>query len=437
MRIEPASSVVGAVGVPGVKGICQRAVLLGAIASGESEIRGFGHAGDTDVAIKVVRSLGAEVTEPAADVVRIAGRGLRGLREPAGPIDCENAGTVLRLLAGVLAGQEGRFELVGDASLSTRPVRVDEPLSQMGARVETSGGRPPVVIEASQLHGIRYELRVASAQVKSSVLLAGLLAREGTTTVIEPTATRDHTERMLQSLGVKVSRSGHEISIRPVDELPPLSIDVPGDFSSAAPFVVAATLLSGSELRIQGVNVNPTRTGLLDVLDRMGGRITIFNRRQAGGEPVADLEIRSAELTATAIGADEVPRLVDELPLFALLAACARGVSLVTGARELRYKETDRIETVSNALRALGIRIEARDDGFRVRGVPTRPKGGGMDSDGDHRIAMLGAVAGLVSREGVRVEGAEAAAVSFPGFFDLLEGVARRSSPGRRRSERG
>lgn len=428
MRIEPASCLVGAVGVPGVKGICQRAVLLGAIASGESEIRGFGHAGDTDVAIKAVRSLGVEVTEPAAEVVRIAGRGLRGLREPEGPIDCENAGTVLRLLAGVLAGQQGSFELVGDASLSTRPVRVDEPLSQMGARVETTGGRPPVVIEASSLHAIRYQLPVASAQVKSSVLLAGLLAREGTTTVIEPTPTRDHTERMLRSLGVKVSRRGREISVEPVDELPPLSIDVPGDFSSAAPFVVAATLLSGSELRIQGVNVNPTRTGLLDVLDRMGGRITIFNRRQAGGEPVADLEIRSAELTATAIGADEVPRLVDELPLFALLAACARGVSLVTGARELRYKETDRIETVSNALRALGIRIEARDDGFRVRGVPTRPKGGGMDSDGDHRIAMLGAVAGLVSREGVRVEGAEAAAVSFPGFFDVLESVARRSS---------
>ena len=425
MRVEPAAAVVGAIGVPAVKGICQRGVLLGAIADGESELRGFGHAADTDTAIEVVRALGVDV-RTEGDTVRIAGRGLRGLVEPEGPLDCGNAGTVLRLTAGILAGQDGRSELVGDESLSSRPVRVDEPLRLMGAEVETTDGKPPVTIRGGRLERIRYELPVASAQVKSSVLLAGLLSQGGPTTVVEPTPTRDHTERLLRMLGVKVSRSGQAVSVWPVESLPPLSIDIPGDFSSAAPFVVAATLLNESELIVQGVNVNPTRTGLLDVLDRMGGRVTVFNRREQGGEPVADLEVRSAPLTATRIGAAEVPRLVDELPLFALLAACARGTSEVRGARELRVKETDRIETVTTALHNIGVRIEARDDGFRVRGVPARPRGGTIDSAGDHRLAMLGAVAGLVSREGVDVRGAEAVAISFPGFFELLNAVTTR-----------
>ena len=426
MRIEPAAAIVGAVAVPGVKGICQRGVLLGAIADGESELRGFGHAADTDAAIRAVRSLGAGVEEPEPDVVQIEGRGLRGLTESPEPIDCGNAGTVLRLLAGILAGQRGRFELTGDESLSSRPVRVEEPLAQMGARVETQDGRPPVVVEGAPLRPIRYELPAASAQVKTSVLFAGMLAVDVPTTVVEPLPTRDHTERLLTSLGVAVRRSGDEISVRPVDRLPPLSLEIPGDFSSAAPFVVAATLLNGSELLVRGVNTNPTRTGLLSVLERMGARITAFNRRQVGGEPTADLEVRAAELVATSIGAEEVPLLVDELPLFALAAATARGESVVTGAAELRVKETDRIETVTNALRALGVRIAATDDGFRVRGVPTRPRGGGVDSQGDHRIAMLGAVAGVVSREGVELQGPEAAAVSFPGFFELLDSVSQR-----------
>jgi 3-phosphoshikimate 1-carboxyvinyltransferase len=426
VRVEPAASLVGDLAVPGVKGICQRGVLLAAIADGESELRRFGHAADTDAAVKAVRALGVEVTEPDADTVRVVGKGLRGLAAPDGPIDCENAGAVLRLLAGVLAGQEGRFELVGDESLSRRPVRVDEPLRRMGATVETRSGLPPVVIEGAALRPIRYELPAASAQVKSSVLLAGLLAADGPTTVVEPVPTRDHTERLLNSLGIRVVRRGKEIQTWPVERIPPLSIEVPGDFSSAAPFIVAATLLAGSELRLHGINVNPTRTGFLDVLERMGARIALFNRRMLGGEPVADVEVRSAELVATAVEPREVPLLVDELPLFALAAAMARGESVVAGAEELRVKETDRIETVTNGLRTLGIRIQASDDGFRVRGVPTRPKGGGMESDGDHRIAMLGAVAGLVSREGVEVGGAEAVAISFPGFFELLDSVTTR-----------
>jgi 3-phosphoshikimate 1-carboxyvinyltransferase len=426
-RVEPAAALVGDIAVPAVKGICQRGALLGAIADGESELRNFGHAADTDTALAAVEALGAEVSEPEPGTVRIAGRGLRGLLQPDAPIDCGNAGTVLRLLSGILAGQDGRrFELVGDESLSSRPVRVDEPLRQMGARVETNDGRPPVAIEGAQLQPIRYELPVASAQLKSAVLLAGLLAQEGPTTVVEQTPSRDHTERLLRSLGLRLTRAGAEIRVWPAERIPPLSLEIPGDFSSAAPFIVAATLLSGSNLRIHDVDVNPTRTGLLDVLGRMGGRIAVFNRRSANGEPVADLEVRSAPLLATEIEADEVPRLVDELPLFALLASQARGESVVKGAQELRVKETDRIETVTNSLRPLGVRIVASDDGFRVRGVPTRPRGGAMASSGDHRLAMLGAVAGAVSRQGVEIEDAEAVAVSFPGFFELLESVTQR-----------
>ena len=426
MRVEPAAALVGGIAVPAVKGICQRGALLAAIADGESELRNFGHAADTDSALAAVRVLGAEVTEPESGVVNIRGCGLRGLVAPPEPVDCGNAGTVLRLLSGILAGQHGRFELTGDASLSARPVRVDEPLAQMGATVETTDGRPPLTIDGARLRSIRYELPVASAQVKSSVLLAGLLAQDGPTTVVEPTPTRDHTERMLRSLGVRATRTAHEIRVWPAERIPPLSLDIPGDFSSAAPFVVAATLLAGSELRIQDVNVNPTRTGLIDVLERMGARIEVFNRHSVGGEPVADLHVRSAPLVATAIGPAEVPRLVDELPLFALAAAQARGESVVEGAQELRVKETDRIETVTSSLRALGVRIDATEDGFRVRGVPTRPQGGRMSAAGDHRIAMLGGIAGVVSRDGVEIEGAEAVDISFPGFFELLESVTQR-----------
>jgi 3-phosphoshikimate 1-carboxyvinyltransferase len=427
MKIEPAASIEGAIAVPGVKGISQRAVLLGAIADGESRIDGFGRAADTETALSVVRQLGAEVDDDGAETVRVRGVGLRGLRAPDVPIDFGNAGTVLRLAAGVLAGQEGRFELVGDESLSSRPQeRIAEPLRQMGARVETTDGHAPVVIEGGGLKPIRYEPPMASAQVKSAVLLAGLLAHGGATRVVEPNPTRDHTERLLRELGVSVRRRASEISVAPVDSLPPVNIRIAGDFSSAAPFVLAATLLSGSELLVQGVNVNPLRTGFLDVLERMGANIAVFNRRIESGEPVADLEVRSAPLTATQVDAGEVPRLIDELPLVALAAALARGETVVRGAGELRVKETDRIETVTISLKALGVRIAASDDGFRVRGVPSRPRGGGMDSFGDHRLAMLGAIAGLVSREGVRLEDAEAVAISFPGFFDLLESITQR-----------
>ncbi|HEU6445912.1 MAG TPA: 3-phosphoshikimate 1-carboxyvinyltransferase [Gaiellaceae bacterium] len=427
MRVEPAVSVRGAIAVPGNKGISQRAVLLGSIADGECEIRGFGRAQDTEAAIRVVRDLGVEVEEDG-DTVRVAGAGLRGLRAPAGALDCGNAGTVLRLAAGILAGQEGRFVLTGDESLSRRPHdRVAAPLREMGARVETTNGGAPVLVEGGRLHAIRYELQMPSAQVKSAVLLAGLYAEGGPTTVVERIPSRDHTERLLRELGVGVARSGADVSVRPVERIAPFRVDIAGDFSAAAPYVLAATLLHGSELLVEGVNVNPLRTGFLDVLEHMGANIAIFNRRTVSGEPVADLEVRPAELVATRVRRRDVPRLIDELPLFGLAAGMARGESVVWGAEELRAKETDRIETVTNVLRSLGVRITASEDGFRVRGVPTRPKGGGaVSSGGDHRIAMLAAVAGLVSREGVELEDAESVAVSFPGFFDLLESVTQR-----------
>jgi 3-phosphoshikimate 1-carboxyvinyltransferase len=428
VRIEPAASVEGAIAVPGVKGISQRAVLLGAVGDGESEIVGFGRAQDTEAAIDVVRRVGVEVEDEGGETLRVRGAGLRGLQEPDGPLDCGNAGTVMRLVSGILAGQKGRFVLTGDESLSRRPQeRIAEPLREMGAQVETKDGHAPVLIEGGSLQPIRYQPPMASAQVKSAVLFAGLYAEGGPTTVVERIPSRDHSERLLRELGVPVKRRGTDVSVESVRRIAPFRVEISGDFSAAAPFVVAATLLHGSELLVEGVNVNPLRTGLLDVLERMGANIAVFNRRSVGGEPVADLEVRPAELVATVVRRREVPALIDELPLFALAAGLARGESIVYGAGELRAKETDRIETVTNALRALGVRIAASDDGFRVRGVPTRPKGGGVvQAEGDHRIAMLGAIGGLVSRDGARVEGAESVAVSFPGFFDLLESVTQR-----------
>ena len=426
-RVEPAGSLVGHIAVPGDKSISHRAVLIGALSDGETHVRGLGRSADTQSTIDAVRALGVQVEEVADDELVVHGVGLRGLRAPDSPVDAGNAGTLMRLLPGILAGQEGRFELTGDESLRSRPMdRVAEPLKRMGARIETTNGRPPVTVEGTDaLKGIEYVLPMASAQVKSAILLAGLNAN-GSTTVVEPAPTRDHTELMLDAAGARVRRRPLSVSIEPAGHLRLPEVVVPGDFSAAAPFIVAATLIAGSELTIHDVGLNPRRTGLLYVLERMGARVIVFNRRKIGGELIGDLEVHSAELTATDVTEEEVPRLVDELPLFALAAGVARGVSHVTGAGELRLKESDRIETVTEGLKTMGVRIQSRDDGFEVRGVPARPSGGRMPSDGDHRIAMLGAVTGVVSRDGVEIEGADAVAISFPGFFDLLNSVSRR-----------
>ncbi len=427
MNIEPAAAIAGHVAVPGDKSISHRAVLLGLAGEGETRIGGFGRSADTEATLAAARALGATVYEHGDDL-RVFGVGLRGLGEAE--VDCANAGTLMRLLPGLLAGQEGRtFELTGDESLSGRPMeRVAGPLRTMGADVETTDGHAPVRIRGAELRPTTYELPVASAQVKSAVLLAGLLARGGETTVLEPIPTRDHTEHLLEAAGARVRMRAGSVTVWPAERLEPGELEVPGDASAAAPLVVAATLIAGSELTVHGVNLNPRRTGLLDVLGHMGARITIFNRRRIGGEPAGDLDVRPAELVGATIVAKDVPALVDELPLFALAAVYARGESVVRGAAELRQKETDRIEAVVDGLRAIGAHIRATPDGFVVRGVPTRLRGGTLDARGDHRIAMLGAVAGLASREGVEVRGAEAVAVSFPGFFDLLESLRQSTS---------
>ena len=425
MKIEPAAQLTGHVAVPGDKSISHRAVLLGAIGEGETVVRGFGRSADTEATVAAVRALGVEVEEVAHDELSVQGVGLRGLR--AGTVDCANAGTLMRLLAGVVAGQPGRFELTGDESLTSRPMeRIAEPLRQMGAEVTTTDGHAPLVIEGSgSLRGLTYELPVASAQVKSAVLLAGVNAG-GQTTVVEPAPTRDHTELMLESAGVPVRRGPTSITVQPATSLRLGEIDVPGDFSSAAPLLAAAALVPGSNLTIHDVGLNPRRTGLLDVLERMGAHLAIFNRRRAGREQIGDVQIQYSELGAVEVDANEVPRLVDELPLVALLASHARGRSVVRGAAELRVKESDRIEAVTDGLRACGAKVQSREDGWTITGVPTRLRGGRVDARGDHRIAMLGAVAGLASREGVELEGADTVAISFPGFFELLDSVVRR-----------
>jgi 3-phosphoshikimate 1-carboxyvinyltransferase len=429
VAVEPVARLVGHVAVPGDKSISHRAVLLGAISEGETHITGFGRSADTEATIAAVRACGVAVEEDGRDGLHVQGVGLRGLTAPNAPIDCRNAGTLVRLFTGILAGQAWQeFELVGDASLSSRPMgRIVDPLRRMGAGIESADGRLPLGVLGRPLHAITYELPVASAQVKSAILLAGLYS-DGETTVVEPAPTRDHTERMLEMAGAPVTRRPGSVSVRPAERLALPPVEVPGDFSSAAPFVVAATLVPGSELHVHGVNLNPRRTGLLTILERMGARVTVYNRREIGGEPGGDLEVHTAPLVGTNVRRDEVPIAIDELPLFGLAAACARGESVLRGAEELRAKESDRIDATVDALRALGVRARATADGFRVTGVPARLRGGRVSSRGDHRLAMVGAVAGLASREGVRIEDADAVTVSFPGFFELVDGLRRASN---------
>ena len=427
MRTEPAVAVVGHVRVPGDKSISHRAVLLGALGEGETHVRGFGRSADTEAGVRAMRALGVDIRDLADDELIVTGVGLRGLRAVESPVDCANAGTLIRLLTGILAGQDGRFELTGDESLRGRPMeRIAAPLRLMGASVETEEGHAPVVVEGSgSLRGIEYELPVASAQVKSAVLLAGLNAT-GPTTVFEPAPTRDHTELMLEAAGVRVRRRRNAVTVEPPAALRLGEVDVPGDFSSAAPLLAAAALVPGSDVTVHGIGLNPRRTGLLDVLERMGARVSVFNRRRSAGEAIGDVQVQYAQLVATRVDAPEVPLLVDELPLVALLGSQAHGETVVRGAAELRVKESDRIEAVTDGLRASGAHIRSREDGWTVTGVPTRFRGGHVEARGDHRIAMLGAVAGLASVEGVEVEGAETVAVSFPGFYDLLDSLVRR-----------
>jgi 3-phosphoshikimate 1-carboxyvinyltransferase len=424
LRFEPSRALTGRLRAPADKSISHRAALLGAMASEPVHIEGYLHAADTTSTLEAVRALGALVEQGASEVV-VRGTGLREAREPGHPIDVGNAGTLLRLLPGWLAAQDGRtFTLDGDESIRRRPIdRIAVPLEQMGAQIHAREGRfAPFEVHGARLRAISYEIDVASAQVKSCVLLAGLAA-DGATTVGEPARSRDHTERMLLRAGVPIHRNGRHVTVTNADELQLERIVVPGDPSSAAFMVAAGVLVPGSRLLIGNVGVNWTRTGFLRILRRMQGIVLGDLEDESGelspDEPISDLDVAHGALEGTVVEPQEVPLAIDELPLVALLGCFAEGETVVHGAGELRVKESDRIAGVVDGLRGLGADIEASHDGFLVRGSGGL-RGGTLDAHGDHRMAMMGAVAGLASREGVEVIGMDAAAVSYPTFVEDL-----------------
>jgi 3-phosphoshikimate 1-carboxyvinyltransferase len=400
--------------------------MLGSIAEGVSEVSGFLESEDCLATMKAMRALGVRIDQMGPQAIRVHGVGLRGLKPPAHALDMGNSGTAMRLMTGLLAGQPFASELIGDSSLMKRPMeRAATPLRSMGAQIETLGGKPPVrITPSSGLQGIRYELPVASAQVKSAVLLAGLYA-SGTTEVIEPAVTRDHTERMLLGFGCAVDAAHGHIKLTPPSALRACSLEVPGDFSSSAFFLVAGSISRGGGLTIQGVGINPTRTGLLDILALMGADLRVVNHRSAGAEPVADIEVRPAKLKGIHVPEHLVPLAIDEFPALFVAAACAEGETVVTGAEELRVKESDRIAVMADGLKALGVDCDVLPDGMRIRGRPDGAvfKGGTIDSDGDHRIAMSFTVASLRSAAAIHIKDVANVATSFPGFVRIAREV--------------
>lgn len=428
--IDPGGALRGTTGVPGDKSISHRALILASIAEGETRVEGFLDAEDTLATLGAMRALGVKV-EGSGPSLRIHGAGRGGLRRPDAPLDFGNSGTGMRLAAGLLAGQDFSCRLVGDASLSRRPMgRIRDPLVRMGARIRTGeGGTPPLEVGGggTVLRGIDYAMPVASAQVRSCLLIAGLYAR-GTTRVTEPAPSRDHTARMLASFGYPVERTGRSVALAGGGVLRARAVQVPGDLSSAAFLVVGALIAPGSVLRLEGVGMNPTRTGVIDILRAMGGSIEI--RTAPAGcatvEPTADLEVRSSELRGIDIPPEQVPLAIDEFPVLCIAAACARGVTRVRGAAELRVKESDRLEAMAEGLRAFGVRVHSVADGMDIHGGEL--SGGTVNSHGDHRIAMAFAMAGLRTRERVRVEDCRNVGTSFPGFVDVAAALGLRIS---------
>ena len=427
ITVEKARGLGGRIKVPGDKSISHRALLLGAIAEGTTRIRNFLPAADCLATLACVRGLGIEVERLSETELIVQGRGLHGLREPRDVLDCAGSGTTMRLLAGILAGQPFYSVLMGNEQLRRRPMaRIVEPLRQMGATVlgRDNGRLPPLTILGGNLHGIEYRLPVASAQVKSAILLAGLYA-DGPTVIHEPGPARDHTERMLAAMGANIQYPISNITgitLRGDTELSSLDIVIPGDISSAAYFIAAACLVPGSEVVVVGVGVNPTRVGFLDALRAMGADIVVENQREVSGEPVADVVVRAGDLRGIEVRGDQVPRMIDEFPILAVVASQAEGTTMVGDAAELRVKETDRIANIAVELRKLGARIEERPDGFVVEG-PTPLVGTQVNSHGDHRLAMSLAIAGLVAEGKTTVEGAECIADSFPGFEKTLRAL--------------
>ncbi len=422
MTVQPASFIAGPGGgasgeirVPGDKSISHRAVILGAIAEGVTEINGFLEGQDCLATLAAFQAMGVQVERPAPDRLIIHGVGPRGLKAPSAPLDLGNSGTGMRLLAGILCAQDFDSVLIGDESLMRRPMdRIGAPLRRMGARVRTSHGMPPIEITGRRaLQGVGHELDVPSAQVKSAILLAGLYAT-GRTLIVEPVPTRDHTERMLAAFGVPVSRDGANISIRGPAILQGCHIDVPGDFSSAAFFIVAGLIAGKAPLLIRDVGVNPTRTGLLEILRLMGADIRLLRPRDLGSEPVADLEIRPGQLRGISVPKELVASAIDEFPVLFAAAAAAEGETVVTGAAELRVKESDRVAVMAEGLQRLGVRAEVLADGMRIRGGPVG--GGIVESRGDHRIAMSFAVLAARASAPVVIREVRYVATSFPGF---------------------
>jgi 3-phosphoshikimate 1-carboxyvinyltransferase len=424
IAFRPSGPLRGSVRVPGDKSITQRALLVGAVCDGPVEIVDPVWAGDPLATAGMVTALGVAVDGLAARAPRavVHGAGLRGLRPPAAPLDAVNSGTGMRLLAGLLSGQRGRFVLDGDASLRARPMaRVVAPLRAMGARIAArDGGYAPLTIDGAELHAIRYESPVASAQVKSCVLLAGLLA-DGETVVVEPAPSRDHTERLLAAAGATLRRDGVEVGVRGAERLALDRVVVPGDLSSASFLVAAALLVPGSRLRISGVGLNPTRLGFCEAARRMGGAVAWTVTGDDGGEPRGDLEVRASDLRGITVPAAAIPALIDEVTLLALLACHAEGETVVEGVAELRAKESDRLAAIVDIVTALGGAAGLQGDALVIGARALR--GGTLASRGDHRLALLGAVAGLVCPDGVTVSGFGAAAVSFPQFTDVLAEV--------------
>ena len=420
-RSGPAGPLHGSVGVPGDKSVSHRALMFAALADGPSRIRGFLEGEDTRATAAVLQQLGVRIDAPADGERLVHGVGLHGLRGSGEPLDCGNAGTGMRLLAGLLAGQAFDSTLVGDASLSKRPMRrVTDPLAAMGARIDTHDGLPPLHVHGGQpLRGIRYELPVASAQVKSALLLAGLYA-DGETEVIEPHPTRDYTERMLAAFGWPIAFEPGRAKLSGGHALRATDVEVPADFSSAAFFLVAASIVPGSGLRLPAVGLNPRRTGLLEALRLMGADIRVENARSSGGEPVGDLVVCHAPLHGVELPEALVPDMIDEFPALFVAAAVAEGRTTIRGAAELRVKESDRLAAMATGLRVLGAHVEEAPDGAVIEGGALA--GGTVESLTDHRIAMSFAVAGLVAEGPVRINDCRHVATSFPGFMALANG---------------
>ncbi len=420
IKIKPVKKIVGELSVPGDKSISHRALMIGALALGQTKIKGLPESDDCNYTAKAFREMGIIIREESNTTI-VEGKGLHGLKKPADPLYVGNSGTSMRILAGILAGQRFDSTITGDTGISARPMkRIVEPLSMMGVKISArgEGEYPPLTISGGTVKPISYKNLIASAQVKSAILFAGLYSK-GTTKVVEPVRSRDHTERMLKYFGAKVKVSGQSVSVKGGSELKARAVEIPGDISSASFFMVAATILKGSRINIQNVSINPTRAGILKVLARMGADIEVINKKRIGPEPSADIIVKYSKTHGITITKEMVPSIIDELPIIFLLAALSKGVTTIEGVGELRVKETDRIRSMQDGLKAMGVGFRVKGDSVVIEGRKSL-KGASLQSFGDHRTCMALAVAALAAEGDSDIEGPESVSKSFPSFFDTL-----------------